>query len=485
MSLFDTFRRARERKANLLIGALLVAPILAAIAVYIVQKQPLVGTDSLEYLRWDPIRTSVYPLFLKVVRGPFILPVQLLMFGLSVSWLVRYVYRLYGNILLVALLCAAIIGNPYLWKLQVSVGSEAVTTPLLVIFLGLLAGYLAKQRASTVLIASVIAGVLAATRPSNFPLLIVPAITVFLSSRSPVQGKFKLACLCFAIALTPVIGDKLVTRAVHGSQTTSLIGRHTYAKSVLIDAPPLPLPSNPVDRRLTDLAQRQFQPIRSVLHSVSGRPDIMNIVSVGYETCVERACTDTALPAWRISPAELDQARFRVGLARLKKNPLGYLKLTLREYRTLWLLNPRKDPSTAKELNAYLSEAAPLPDQQLIAARWFDPVAPGEYSRSAGLLRSLFILVGVFAGFLTILLAALQFRKGLHPFLTASFVNLLSFQLVLVFCCFVGIGIPRYTMGMWPVLAAALAFVAAAVVDYAKEWLRPERAKHPHERGTA
>lgn len=477
MRLFPTFRSAGETKTNLLLGALLIAPLLAAIAVYIIQRQPLVGTDSVEYLRWDPIRTSVYPLFLKVVRGPFILPVQLLIFALSVSWLVQYVYRLYGNILLAALLCVAIIANLYLWKLQVSVGSEAITTPLLVILVGLLAGYLTNERASTALGAGLVAGVLAAARPSNFPLLIVPPIVVFLSSGSPGHRKLKIACLCLAIALIPVIGDKLVNRAVHGSETTSLIGRHTYAKAVLIDAPPLPLPSNPVDRRLTDLAQRQFQPIRSVLHSVSNRPTIQNIVSVGYETCVERACTDTALPAWSISPARLDDARFRVGLARLKENPSGYLNLTLREYRTLWLLNPRKDPSIAQDLNAYLSKAAPLPDQELIAARWFDPVSPGEYSRSAGLIRSSFVLLGIVAGILTILLGALQFRKGVHPLLTASFVNLLSVELVLIFCSFVGIGIPRYTMGMWPMLAAALAFLAAAVVDY---WRARQNAEAVH-----
>jgi hypothetical protein len=286
--------------------------------------------------------------------------------------------------------------------------------------------------------------------------------------------------MCFAMALIPVVGDKLVNRAVHGSQTTSLIGRHTYAKAVLIDAPALPLPSDPVDRRLTDLAQRQFQPIRSVLHSVSDRPTILNIISVGYETCVERACTDTALPRWSISPAKLDEARFRVGLARLKENPSGYLNLALREYRTLWLLNPRKDPSIAHQLNAYLAEAAPLPDQQLIAARWFDPVSPGEYSRSAGLIRSSFVFLGIVVAMLTLLLGALQFRKGVHPLVTVSFINLLSVQLVLVFSSFVGIGIPRYTMGMWPMLAAALAFLAAAVVDYGRARWNPKPAKHAY-----
>ncbi|HEY7006423.1 MAG TPA: hypothetical protein VH392_08055, partial [Sphingomicrobium sp.] len=121
------------REANLLLGALLAAPILAAIAFYIIQRQPIITTDSPEYLHWAPIRTSVYPLFLMVVGGPFVLPLQFLLFGLSVSWLVQYVYRFYGNILLVALLCVALLINPYIWKLQASVVSEAITTPLLVI----------------------------------------------------------------------------------------------------------------------------------------------------------------------------------------------------------------------------------------------------------------------------------------------------------------------------------------------------------------
>jgi hypothetical protein len=409
-----------------------------------------------------------------VVRGPFVLPLQFLLFGLSVSWLVQYVYRFYGNILLVALLCVALLINPYIWKLQASVVSEAITTPLLVILLGLLAGYLARERARPALLASIVAGVLAAARPSNLPLVIIPSIAVLLASGSPRQGKLKLAGLCFAICLSLVIGDQLLTRAVHGSQTRTLLGIHTFAKSVLVDAPPLPAPSDPLERRAADLAEREFQPIRSVVDSLSDQPHILDIVSMGYEACVERACTDKALAGLSIPIERRDEALFHVGLARLKENPSGYLKLTLREYRTLWMLNPRKDPSLAQELNAYLSTAAPLPDQELIAAGWFQPVAPQEYSRVGGLIRSLFAMLGVFTAILTLLVGALQFRREVQPLWRASFVSLLSVQLVLIFCSFVGMGIPRYTLGMWPMLAGGMIFAAVALLDEYKARLRPK-----------
>ena len=63
----------------------------------------------------------------------------------------------------------------------------------------------------------------------------------------------------------------------------------------------------------------------------------------------------------------------------------------------------------------------------------------------------MFIAIGVLAAILTIGFAF--WRRG--PLIQSAFALLIGTQAVLVFGTFVGSGLPRYTMGMWPALIAA------------------------------
>jgi hypothetical protein len=455
----------------LLFWALVIAPVLMAAAFDVLLKVPIVEPDSKSYLSAAAFRTSVYPLFLKVAGGPALLSVQLLLFAAAVSWLIHYLYRLSGSLLLATCVCVGLLINPYVWQLQASVLSEALTTPLLVIMVGLLAGYVVNGRASIALASGLAAGLLAATRPSNLPLLLVPCFAVLISRDAHVASKMKLALLCLAVALVPVVADDLCSRAMHGPAATSLLGPQTYAKAVLVDAPPLQRSRlSPLEGRLAALTEVDFQPIRSTLEPLSNRTHVFDILQSNYEVCLEYGCTNEKVRKLGVPAPQLNTALFHVGLDRLEQNPRAYLRLTANEYRRLWLLHPRKDPAVAAEFNQFLKSAGPLPFQQQLGQE-SGPVPTSEQGRFSHYDRLSFVLLGFLVAALTIILGLIQLRRSERPYLTAAFIYLVAAQAVLLFCAMAGIGTPRYTMGMWPLLAAALAFVASAMVREVRRWL--------------
>lgn len=465
MSSVKALNHQSEHGRRLLLTALIVAPFLSAAGYYFFQRTLIPNPDSACYLDWCPIRTSIYPLFLRIAAGPLLLPLQLLLLSLAVSWASFYVYQVSRSLPLAALLCAALLANPYVWRLQASILSEALTTPLLIIMSGLLVGYLTRKCQWLVLTSSLLAGVLIATRPSNLPLIAISPMAVFLTPGHSRATKLQLAILCGAFSLTLVIADRLCTWAVHGREATSLLGRHTFAKSVLIDAPPVASRGlDPIESRLAILQQRDFRPIRSVLRSVARRPDIVDILQANYEACLQYTCTDEAVSDITTDRPKLDAALFRVGFARLRENPAAYLSLSVSEYRRLWLLDPRKDPALAREFNSYLRSVGSLPLQEQLGAS-AQPVPSSEPFRLQSFLRGGFIVLGYAVGLLTLVLGMLRVHRATPPLVTAAFIFLTATEAVLMLCALLGIGTPRYTMGMWPLIATAFVLLFNVVLD--------------------
>lgn len=455
-----------------------LAPWLVAAAFYLAHRSITIEADSASYLDWAPDRSSGYPLFLKLAGGRFLLPIQLALFAAAASWLALRVGRISRDLILTALLTVAVIANPYVWQLQASIMSEALTTPLLVLLVGLIPSHMVGPRRSTALAMALIAGVLAATRPSNLALLPIPPLAVLIRRGGSARSKHRDAALCLAMSLAVLAADQACTRAVHGPATTSLLGRHTFAKSVLVDAPPLPPAGlSPVERSLATSAERDFAPVRRVLKSVADRPHIFDTLQGNYEVCLQYACTDRLLSGVNMPRAELDRALFRVGAERLRENPGAYLALSVKEYRGLWLLNPRKDPRLAREFNAYRATSGALPFEQQLGPA-VAPVSRDETSRAGAVLRSLFIFLAIVAAVLTVALTAIQLAGPFRPYIASAWLCLLGTEAVLIFCALVGIGTPRYTMGMWPMLAGSFAFLMVFVLEALYGLIRPP-ARHP------
>ena len=73
-----------------------------------------------------------------------------------------------------------------------------------------------------------------------------------------------------AIAL-PIIaliaGERAVAYAVNGNRTTSLLGRHMFAKAALIEAPRAQEPLDPARSAIEDHLEADFAPIRQVIET--------------------------------------------------------------------------------------------------------------------------------------------------------------------------------------------------------------------------
>ena len=434
-----------------------IVPFGMAAAWWWLHPQLLLDADSPRYLAGDPMRTATYPLFLDAFNGRFLLPLQLALFAGSLSWLALYAGR-FLRLPATAALVLAIGANPYLWELQSTVMSEALTTPILTIIVGCIVGFVSTRRAAPILAAAFLCGLAATIRPPALALLIVPVSTILLAPG--LDRRFRLLAVVLGFWAAPVVAERAYSRAVHGDQLSSPLGRCAFMKAAVIDAPrTVPRTSDPLDRLLVNALNDDFAPVR---RTIAAAPNwhIRYILLTNYETCAAWPCGDLILKDVQRPRPDIDRALFNAGIDRLKGNPAGYLQLSVTEYFRMWLLHPRKHPDLALEYNAFLAGASPLPFQHQLLAEG-RPTPPEEVSPAMRLNRVIFASVGILAALLTIVAAAFH-RAGLSRM---SLPLLLGGQAILVLSALTAVGLPRYAMGVWPVIIAGILLAGLALLD--------------------
>lgn len=460
---------------SLLLLAITALPFLVAAAFLILHPQMTPDQDSVSYLNWSPSRSSVYPLFLNAAAGPYLLHIQLFVYAAACAWLVFYVFRLFNDLALASLLSAGLIANPYVWILQGTILSEALSTPLFILFLSCVAGYVASRRPSLVLAASFLAGLVAATRPASLPLCAVPVLAVLLTRDGAWGRTFKLALLCVGVALAPLAADRLYSRSVHGEKMTSLAGKHAFAKSALLEAAPLNRTKlSPLERRLAQLVEVDFAPVRRQLRSVRGGT-VYDVLRLNYETCIQYTCTNQAFSSFHVSEPVLNRAMLKVGLARLKQKPQAYFRIIWDEYRGLWVFHSRTHPELADAYNRFLMATPDMPFREAIGIN--AAIVPESEQKSVfRVSRPAFLMIGIAIASLMLGLGLLVLGGRRHPFLLISFLSAVTIEAVLVFTASLGVGIPRYTMSLWPAIVCALLFGFFYCLSLVLSRRRPDEA---------
>jgi hypothetical protein len=272
---------------------------------------------------------------------------------------------------------------------------------------------------------------------------------------------------------TPVAAERLYSLAVHGSELTSPLGRTLFMKAAVLDAPATAAASSdPLDNKLAQLLNQGFEPARLTIHNARDR-DVRYILLSNYEVCAWLACISSVIDGSHISEAELHRHMFRVAIARLMSNPLGYMELVATEYHRIWLLHPRKIPPIAAKYNAFLAENSPLPFQAQLGVEG-QPTPLAEQKQIFRVNRTAFAALGLLAALMTI--GLMFWRRGsLHQ---AALALLIGSQAVLVFGAFVGVGFPRYAMGIWPILISGVLF--GMLGSFA--WFDAPNPSHTHSR---
>jgi hypothetical protein len=450
------------RKALFL--AVLAIPWLIAITLLIHWRQVQLAGESPGYLTWNPKETAVYPAFIRVIGRSQLLPVQLALFASSVSWIGWQLLRQFGPMVGAAVVIG-LVANPYVWQLQGSVMSEALTMPLLIVVIGCSLAWLDGRSRVHLMVAFFASALSFTARPSALLTVVIPLLALWLGPRMDRNAASKLLVTMVGLLLwlVPVGLERLTTHLVLGDRHTSLLGRHVMMKAAVIDAPAIDRRGmSPLEVRVATMMEQQYAPLRDTFRPLSGR--VRDLVRFNYEVCVAFSCTDAALRDVNVARPVLDRALERVGLARIRQNPFGYLGLATAEYRGLWSLHTRKDPDVAPKYNAFLQKSGPIPFWSSLGPdSQFVPKADQKsYYRYD---RAVMFMIAWATVLLIIALAISWLRGDRHPSVVGPLATLVGLQAVLVFIALAGVGIPRYSLGLWPAIVLGLGVGAFHYLD--------------------
>ena len=431
----------------------------AAYAIYCLITNPagpITTPDSIRYLDLWPNYPMGYQLFLQLTGADGAILAQPIIFSAALAFLGHEIIRATRTTWLAVAIIMGSMVVPQIREFHASILSESLFLSLQVIFLALAVRFTHQATWQLMVFAAIAAGMSAMVRRTGFsfvPVMLVMALLA--NARHPL---FLVAAVApFAL----IVGiERAVAPVIYAGEASSLTGRHLFAKAALIDAPVAPLGNDPIRHALDDQLENAYAPIRQML--ASAPPHVRAVLTIYYETCLQGGCADEARAATH-EPNEARQTAVMgaAGLARIRRAPMNFLKLTWLHYRSLWTFNRLRHPDTSAALNAFLATHRPLPYEEL--AMSLGPDRTVEFSGSQNVryaqyaLSAVAIVTGVLA--LAGCLAALASFK-LPPPVGAACVAALTLHTGLILTALLAAGFTRFLLGLWPALVVAIGLSA-------------------------
>ena len=199
--------------------------------------------------------------------------------------------------------------------------------------------------------------------------------------------------------------------------------------------------------------------------------NVRGVLTIYYETCLQGGCADQAR-ALTLAPNEAGQTELMgaAGLARIRRAPVNFLKLTWLHYGSLWTVNRLRHPDTVPALNQFIVEHRPMPFEHYALSLGPDRTLVFESSPNVRYAQWAMMVVAVVTGALAaagLVAAALGMR--LPPALLVSSVAALTAHSGLLLTALLAAGFTRFLLGLWPTLVVSLAFGAWAVINRRSE----------------
>ena len=409
-------------------------------------------------MEFSPYRTAAYPLFIKLVGLNSLAVVQALLFAGALAVLGFETLASTRNLAVAAILMVGVAANPELNKYHSVVMTESLFMSALLVFLAMLVRFVRRKDLLSLGLAAALAGVAATIRPPGLALLPIPILMMLACRRQLKSPALALLAAALLPAIVLVAGERALAHFIHQDNLASLAPRHIFAKAAMIEAPHASTnESDPLRRALLVAIENDFAPIRAVIAQAADR-DTRILLTANYETCVEYACSD-ALRA-RNASANLEAGMLQVGLRRLASAPFAYVGLVWTHYQALWTLYSQTHPATAPVFAEFIRSHRPLPFEQLVAPLVESP----PISRVASVGRPAILAVGWITGAIILLGAIAAFRGRLHDAAAIAWLSALVIHASFLFTAAAGVGIPRYTLTMWPAMVTSLIFAAWFVV---------------------
>jgi hypothetical protein len=450
-------RPGMDRSTSLRICALM-APVAVFLGAYSVHHpdELLITPDSASYLEFTPIRTGGYPFFLAVLK-PFIRDpadyagAQLVLYALAVMAFGQQLLSTYRNPLICLVGTSVLLTNLVVNRLHFVIMTESVFLSTSALFLAAALAHLRTGSWRTLAAAAGLAGCAMAIRPTG--MIFVAALIVLLAAGPDVSRQVWKRLTAAVVPLVAVLGAEAVYyHAHHPGPRESLLPIQILGKAGMVDVnrPQELIDGAPAESKPLQAAlELELAPVRSLIR---GAPSIASRcrLAAQYEMFVE----------YRFAPAERaqllavagDNGLTSAGLARLERGLPDYLRLTADYFFCLVTLGVTDNDDKAA-FAAYLDAHRPLPFENEVLL-----------GTSASPRFALLVQAGLLAGAALLaaagicLIATLCLRRS--PTLELAMGGLCGVIVhgVLLLSALAGAGIPRYTLGLWPPLAAGLAF---------------------------
>lgn len=439
-----------------------VISLCVAYALYCLFTQPagpITLPDSAHYLSFSPIVPLGYPLFLSAVGARGAMLVQPILYSAALAFVGRETMRATGRTVLAVAVVLAGMVVPQVADFHASILSESVFLSALVLVLALVVRFVYWPSWHLLVPIAAVVGVTATIRRTGYAWLPVLLIMVLLR-RDQLKGS--RPALFAVTALAPflffVATEFAVAPIFHPGGTSSLTGRHLFARAALIDAPPAPPSADPVRRALDEQLATRYAPIRELLARAPRH--VRAVMTIYYETCLQGRCVDAsrALMPDRAEPAQT-RTLGEAATSRLQRAPLAFATLTALHVESLWTIERLRHPDTAADLGQFIEANRPLPFEH--EAFNLEPGVPMTLP-AAPWVRYVQPAVSM-VGWFTAALAAAGLVAGVAgrrlPLLlgVASLAALLAHG-SLVFTAMLAAGLARFTIGVWPAVTTAAVF---------------------------
>jgi hypothetical protein len=424
-------------------------------------------------------------LFLKVVGASGAIVVQPILFAGALAFLGREIVRLTRSTWLAAAVVAGSMLLPQIRQFHASILSESLFLSALTVFLALSVRFAYHPTWQLMVLVATTAGAGATVRRTAFALAPV-MLAMVLMQRQRLRGS--RTSLVVVAALAPflaIIGaEQAAAPVVHGGQSSSLLGRHLFAKAALIEAPPAfaqataGRPAAELDSvrvALDTILQEDSAPIRAVL--AAAPPDVRAVLATYYETCLQGGCADDArrLMPDRSEP-EQTETLGAAGLARIRRAPVAFLQLTAMSYRSLWTVDRTRHPDRAAAITAFVAAHRPMPFERMALALAPEHVFALQPSARVRYMQWVMTAVAIWTGALAAAGVIGACTASLPPPFAIATIAALSAHACLLLTAILATGFARFTLGVWPAIVTASLFGLWAVAPRLREDASSRRA---------
>ena len=439
--------------------------------VHALPVSPILEPDSQSYLKFLPIRSAGYPLFLQFFGPERAMYVQSTLFVSAALYLSFEVRKSADTAWLALILIVLILSNKELNSYHAQIMTESLFTSLEMIFLGLCIRFLRAPRYAIALLIGVVLGLSAAIRPSAYAYLpILACLVLYASSKLVLKDRLALLITAVLPAVMTIGVERAFTQSQHGAQATSLAGRHLYAKAALINTAHQETTTamDAAEGTLRDAIQTDFAPVRRLIEDA---PDYAStaFLTLIYEVCIEYACSDHLRSRLHsqsgMSTAEIDRTMMKVAVDRVSVAPIDYMELSLRHY---FRLLSGTNPPVFSTYQDFISHHRPLPFEPF--ATLANPpiksgvhIRPGPTKIRLSLPASITFLLAL-TGFVCLVI-----RYTPNSMLAMSFIAALLVHASFTLTALVGVGESRYVTGMWPAMMTSIVFAGGALCVWLRE----------------